>query len=116
MKPHRVTRLLATLAIAGLYGGYCTTARAAEIVVTTTAWKGVSECTLRDAITAANSDLPTGGCPAGSGADTIVLAPGAIYLLDTIDNTSQENGNVQPNGLPSITSAVTITGNGTTIA
>ena len=32
-----------------------------------------STCTLVDAITAANTDTATGGCPAGSGADTIVL-------------------------------------------
>lgn len=30
-------------------------------------------CTLVDAIDAANSDTATGGCPAGSGADTIEL-------------------------------------------
>ena len=33
-------------------------------------------CTLVNAITAANTDSATGGCPAGSGADTIVLPPG----------------------------------------
>ena len=31
-------------------------------------------CTLVDAITAANTDAPAGGCPAGSGADSIRLA------------------------------------------
>lgn len=31
-------------------------------------------CTLIDAITAANSDAPTGGCRAGSGADILVLS------------------------------------------
>ena len=32
-----------------------------------------STCSLADAITAANTDTATGGCPAGSGADTITL-------------------------------------------
>ena len=32
-----------------------------------------SSCSLSDAITAANTDTATGGCPAGSGADTITL-------------------------------------------
>lgn len=31
------------------------------------------DCTLVDAVLAANTDAATGGCPAGSGADTIVL-------------------------------------------
>ena len=33
-----------------------------------------SGCSLADAITAANTDTATGGCPAGSGADTITLS------------------------------------------
>ena len=32
-----------------------------------------ASCTLINAITAANTDTATGGCPAGNGADTIVL-------------------------------------------
>ena len=32
-----------------------------------------ASCTLVNAITAANTDTATGGCPAGNGADTIVL-------------------------------------------
>ena len=42
-------------------------ALAATIVVDNTM------CNLVDAVTAANTDSPTGGCSAGSGADTIVL-------------------------------------------
>ena len=51
-------------------------------------------CSLADAITAANSDTATGGCIAGSGADTITLT-------QDISLTS---------GLPTITSEVTIDG------
>lgn len=63
-------------------------------------------CTLVDAITAANTDTATGGCAAGSGADTITLT-GDVTL------TSANNGD---NGLPLIRSAVTIEGDGHTIA
>src|SRR5689334_2715265 len=41
-----------------------------------------ASCTLPDAITAANTDTASGGCTAGSGADTLLLtAP--IYSLAT---------------------------------
>ncbi|MDQ3773091.1 MAG: hypothetical protein M3461_01210 [Pseudomonadota bacterium] len=53
-------------------------------------------CTLVDAITAANSDAPAGGCSAGSGADTIELGFFAITPLTT--------------ALPAITSNITIQG------
>ena len=67
-------------------------------------------CTLRDAITAANTDAATGGCSAGSGADTIVLPTNATITLTVTDNTTDG-----ANGLPSITSVITVRGNGTTI-
>lgn len=79
-----------------------------EIEVTTTSGgSGGPDCTLRDAITAANTDTATGGCPAGSGADTILLSP-AEYRLDQVDNS----GAFGPNGLPVIDSAITIVGSG----
>jgi len=37
-------------------------------------------CSLREAISAANGDAATGGCPAGSGADTIILTRGSTYV------------------------------------
>ena len=43
-------------------------------------------CTLVDAITAANTDTATGGCPAGSGADTIVLPAGSTQTLTEVNN------------------------------
>jgi CSLREA domain-containing protein len=56
-------------------------AQAATLTVTTTADTSGSQCTLRNAITAANSDAASGGCPAGSGVDTIdVTATGQIGL------------------------------------
>lgn len=59
-----------------------------------------SSCSLPDAITAANSDTATGGCPAGRDADTIALT-GNITLSAP---------------LPVIESDITIDGNGFTIS
>jgi CSLREA domain-containing protein len=72
----------------------------ATITVNTTAdGTGGPDCTLRDAITAANSNTPVGGCNAGHGADTIDFSvSGQINLGTTlpavasdltIDGTSQ---------------------------
>jgi hypothetical protein len=114
----RVQRLVAIAAAGAAIA--CTVTRpamAAEIVVTSTSsMRGGPNCTLRDAITAANLDAATGGCPAGSGADTIVLAPSATYVLTEVDNVTVEDGVPQPNGLPSVTSDMAIVGDGATIA
>ena len=68
------------------------------------------ECTLRDAITAANTDTAVGGCPAGAGDDEIHLPEGAVITLSEVDNT--ERG---ASGLPAISSAIFIAGGGATI-
>ncbi len=74
------------------------------IVTSNSGGTGGPDCTLRDAITAANTDTATGGCPAGNGADTILLqAPFSLYRLTAVDNTTDGS-----NGLPSITSEITI--------
>ncbi len=59
-----------------------------------------SLCSLEDAITAANTDAISGGCPAGSGADTIALSSDI-----TLDKT-----------LPQITSPIVIEGAGFTVS
>jgi hypothetical protein len=69
-----------------------------------------SSCTLVDAITAANTDTATGGCPAGNGADTIVLPAGSQQIL-----SGANNSNYGPTGLPVISSTITIAGNRSTI-
>ena len=69
------------------------TVHAADITVN-------SGCSLADAISAANIDVPSGGCPAGSGADTIALT-GDVTLMAA---------------LPEIESEITIEGNGYTIS
>jgi hypothetical protein len=68
-------------------------------------------CTLVAAIQAANADTARGGCPAGSGADTIVLPPGSTQTLTQVHNSTYG-----PTGLPVVRSAITIAGHGSTIA
>ena len=87
---------------------------AATLPVTTTdpaVHTGDGHCSLIEALLNANNDNQSGAadCPAGSGADTIVLA-GGRYTLSALHNNTDG-----PNGLPSITSAITISGNGATI-
>ena len=59
-----------------------------------------SSCTLVDAIIAANNDRAEGDCPAGRGADTIILSQDITLRAE----------------LPAITSTITIEGNGYTIS
>lgn len=61
--------------------------RAATIVVDDLSDPGAADalCTLREAISAANDDLATDGCPAGGGADRIEFAiTGAITLASSL--------------------------------
>jgi hypothetical protein len=67
-------------------------------------------CTLVDAITAANTDAPVGGCTAGSGTDTLELVPGSTHGLTAIADTTYGG-----NGLPLVTSKITIEGHDSTI-
>jgi hypothetical protein len=103
--------VLALLAAVLTSAGVRSSSSAATIVVNTRdSGTGGPDCTLRDAITAANEDKVTGGCVAGMGADTIVLEAGATYVLTAVDNDS-----FGPNGLPVITSDIEIEGNGARI-
>ena len=84
------------------------------IIVTTVSGAASLEdlCTLRAAITAANTDSAVGGCPAGEGTDVIVLsAEGGTHTLSEVDN--ETNG---PNGLPVVTSALILEGRRAAIA
>jgi hypothetical protein len=83
------------------------------ITVTTTmpGMNADGQCSLAEALTNANADAATAAdCPAGSGADVIMLTTGATYTLTAVDNTTDG-----ANGLPSITSDITIMGKGATI-
>lgn len=68
-------------------------------------------CTLRDAITAANTDISVGSCLAGFGPDIIVLPTSATITLAVVDNGS----GINTNGLPLVTSDVAISGNNSII-
>ena len=83
---------------------------AAGITVTTTAdeYNAGTGCSLREAITAANTNAAFGGCPAGSGADTISLPAGTFQI--TINPGPDENANAA--GDFDLTSALTINGAG----
>ncbi|WP_440225668.1 choice-of-anchor Q domain-containing protein [Dokdonella sp. MW10] len=68
-------------------------AQAATITVTTTndSVAADAQCSLREAITAANTDAAFNGCPAGSGADIIVLPAGEYRLTRA---GADEDGNL----------------------
>jgi predicted outer membrane repeat protein len=111
---HRFRRLITLAVVIGVavplvVGG--SPASAAVITVTSTSeGTGGPNCTLRDAITAANTDAATGGCPAGAGADIIELAAGATYTF-----TTGLASVLDTSALPDITGPVTINGNGAVI-
>ncbi len=78
-------------------------------------WSDDGACSLREAIANANNDsqvfTSAGECPAGSGPDTITLA--IDVTLTITDNNADGNG---ANGLPVITTTLTIDGAGYTLA
>jgi CSLREA domain-containing protein len=87
---------LATAACCCVLVAGTATATAAEIDVNTTvdALEQDGHCSLREAITSANTDQASGAtlgeCPAGQGADTIVLTPG-VYTLTRTGSHEDEN-------------------------
>ena len=99
-------------------------ATAATITVTTNDPRIIpdGQCSLVEAIVNANNDAAThADCPAGSGADTIVLPANANVMLSNpyVTLYSTPTGVTFPGpplGLPPITSRITIEGNGATIA
>jgi len=118
--------IAAGVVLAALLGGAPAAVAAQTIVVSSTApTLGAGDgCTLRDALTLAgaqsNPALPKiteagaecAGQVSGAGAPaTVQLQAGEVYTLSEPDNWW-----FGPNGLPSISSAITIEGNGATIA
>ena len=93
-------------------------ATAATITVTTNNPNIAADgqCSLIEAIVNANNDAAThADCPAGSGADTIVLpAKANVVVSASYGMTYAQFGS--PVGLPPIASRITIEGNGATIA
>lgn len=62
---------------------------------------GQEQCSLRDAIRAADTDTAVGGCPAGNGADTLYLGS-ETYSLTELDGDFR--------ALPSINSDISVVG------
>ena len=95
MTTHRALAGLASLLAAGALAGatVAPAAWAATITpnVSSDNFTNNGNCTLREAVQAANTNLPRDACPAGSssGPDTIVL-PDAFYLLNL---SGSENAN-----------------------
>ena len=81
--------------MAGLILAACVAPSLADTIVVTTDSGGTGgpDCTLRDAITAANTDTATGGCQAGNGADTIELPSASIITLTESSFLLSEPGN-----------------------
>ncbi len=101
--------------MAGLILATCVASLEADTITVTTDSGGTGgpDCTLRDAITAANTDTATGGCTAGSGADTIELPADATITLTEADNVAGiDSGS---NGLPSVASTMIVHGNSSII-
>jgi CSLREA domain-containing protein/uncharacterized repeat protein (TIGR01451 family) len=100
------------LACARLLGGApLPAARAADITTINSTADDLTDngnCTLREAIQAANTDAAVDVCAAGSGADAIVL-PAGTYTL-TLAGASGEDNNAT--GDLDVTAALTITGAG----
>jgi CSLREA domain-containing protein len=95
----------------GLLGaiGVPTTARAATLTVTTTAdeLNADGDCSLREAVRAANLNSAVDACPAGIGPDTIALPAGTYQLmLDGAEEDAAATGDFD------LTSDVTIQGAG----
>jgi len=91
-------------------------AAAATITVTTNNPNIIADgqCSLIEAIINSNNDAATHtDCPAGSGADTIVLPANANVMLSNANGATQYGA---PIGLPLITSRITIEGNGAMIS
>ena len=105
-------KLAWSLAGAALLLALCQNADAATITVNTTKPNtalGDGKCSLVEAINAANTDANVDACVrvGGAGADTIIL-PKGNHILTQVDNGA--------NGLPVITTPITIEGTGATIS
>ena len=98
MRPYATTSHIVLFALAALFAFSLPAQKVSAAVIQ------VDEaCSLHDAIVAANTDSPVGGCPAGAGADTIRLSDyGSRMKLAT--------------ELPPITTEITIEGNAKTIS
>src|SRR5262245_24761450 len=100
---------LAVAALALSWTPFASAPAAAAVIAVNTFEQTSAQCSLANAIRSANADADTGGCvhSGAYGADTIVL-PAGTYALSGVDSAST--------GLPTVTSDITIRGNGSTTA
>lgn len=105
-------RGLAALGTAGLLwlaaAGLAGTAAAATIRVDS------QTCRLQDAIEAADRDVAVGGCPAGSGDDTIRIAPASDIVIDA-SRLPADDGQTGVSALRVTQGRLTVIGNGSTV-
>lgn len=106
---HRLIRLSLAFSLALGLAWAAAPAQATTITVTTTADERNSDgdCSLREAIIAANTDAIVDACPAGNGADVIDLAAGTYPL-----SLAGRNENAAETGDYDILDDLTINGNG----
>ena len=113
---HRMAWSLAGAALLLALGQGVATAATITVTTNNPNIAADGQCSLTEAIVNANNDAAThADCPAGSGADTIVLPANANFTLSTVYGmTYAQFGN--PVGLPPIASRITIEGNGAIIS
>ena len=105
----RLSFIIILLVALAASSGSIPVVRAATLTVTTTAdeVRDDGACSLREATLAANTDTAVDACPAGSGADTIILPAGTYMLqLPGAGEDAARSGDLD------LTSALTITGAG----
>jgi CSLREA domain-containing protein/uncharacterized repeat protein (TIGR01451 family) len=118
--PHRLSQIISIVILLGGFlvqmpGTTADTAIEGIISVNTTADESGTgaACSLREAITAANNDSTFGGCPAGSGVDTINLPEGTYTLTQT--NAGGLNEDANATGDLDILASLTIEGTGSAL-
>lgn len=81
--PNKIFRLAMAAVLLAALALTVTPARAATTITLTASWDSLAGdglCSLREAIIAANTDTAVDACPAGNGADTIILPAGQYDL------------------------------------
>lgn len=111
-KSARLALAVVALVMTVLVSRVAPVARAALITVNTTAdeYNTDGDCSLREAIIAANTDTVVDACPTGSGADTIDL-PAGLYILSIAPTGSDDAATGDLN----ITADLTLAGAGPVI-
>jgi hypothetical protein len=105
---HRMAWSLAGAALLLALGQQVATAATITVTTTNPNIAADGQCSLIEAIVNANNDAPTfPDCPAGSGADTIILPANANLTLTAAYAKYDQFGNFSV-GLPPITSSITM--------